>query len=214
MNNVATPGNIADLTGIISTDPQSAAGTIGINSSCVGIGNTAAGLRSNAFGFKAFARIQDTTNICGPIIVKKDNGEGSTAALKFRNFCGVRVELMTEEIDFLAAAADYEIALPAGCHFWLDEVDWIVTAKTGAAITAQPTVRAGIVGTLAKYLAATLTTLLTAAFKRERYSTLLADDGESSAANLSVGITVPATLAGAGTFLGRAIISGRLIEDE
>jgi hypothetical protein len=212
MNNVATPGNIADATGIISTDPQSAAGSIGINSSCVGIGNTASGLRANAFGFKSFARIQDTTNICGPIICKKDTGEGSTAALKFRNFCGVRVELMTEEINFLAAAADYEIALPAGCHFYVDEIDIECSQQAGGAVVTQPTVRAGITGTPAKYLAAVIATTLTVAFRRNRYSTLLADDGETSAANLSFGITVSG--AGPATYTGRFIISGRLIENE
>jgi len=119
----------------------------------------------------------------------------------------------------LAAAADYTFTMPAGCKAWIEEVGWIQTALNldGGALTVQPTVRAGIVGTLAKYLAATPCTLLTAIGKRERYTTLLQDDGESSANSPTVGVTVSGTIAGGGgseTYKGRPYIVVRVVEDE
>jgi hypothetical protein len=214
LNNSATPSNLNIATGAIAGDPQAANATIGINSTAVGVANNASALRSVAIGFNAQSRIQDCLVAHGPQIAIKDSGEGTTAALKFLYFNGTENYLLSEEIDFLALAADYEIAIPAGIHVWLNEVDVICTAQTGGAVTLQPTVRAGITGTPAKYLAAILTTNLTTSFKRNRYATLAADDGESSGANLSVGVTVPGTLAAAGTYKGRFAIKCVKVEDE
>ncbi|MHC4608606.1 MAG: hypothetical protein ACYTAF_16985, partial [Planctomycetota bacterium] len=83
-----------------------------------------------------------------------------------------------------------------------------LTELTGV-ITTQPTVRFGTSGTPAKFVAAVITTLLTATYKRETFSTLLTDDGE---VDLSFGVTSGAVV---GTSMsGRAIFKGILIEDE
>jgi hypothetical protein len=214
MNNTATPSNLNIATGAIAVGVQVNNATIGINSSALGVGNNAMALRSVALGFNSQSRIQDCLVAHGPQIAIKDSGEGTTAALKFLYFNGTENYLLSEEIDFLAAAADYQIAIPAGIHVWLNEIDVICTAQTGGAVTLEPTVRAGIVGTLAKYWPATLLTLLTTSFKRERNTTLAADDGESSGANLSVGVTVPGALAAAGTYKGRFALKICMIEDE
>jgi len=218
MNNVNAPANLNDTTGAIINDPQLGVNA-GINSLCVGAGNLASGLRSNAIGFKSNAsatgataigdrainRIQETTNISGAIIIRKDDGEVIADAL--RVFAGAEDIILTDEID-LTAIADHTITLPAGCSFWFTEAGIILTELTGA-ITTQPTVHFGITGTPAKYLAATLTTLLTATLKRERFQTLLEDDGEGS---LLFGVTVAAVVAT--SMSGRAFFRGVLIENE
>jgi len=227
--NNTTGVTISATTGAVSGSP--AVATTGINSlACgqlnlvsalrangVGYRNTASGTDSNAFGnacvasgtgssalgFGATSRITNSTNIAGPIFTIKDNGESADDA--YRLYAGTVVTFTTKEVD-LKSVADQTITIPAGMSFWFDEVDLICTSISG--MTVQPTIRAGITGTPAKYLAAVQTTLLTTAKLRERYTTLAADAGEGS---IVVGVTVGAT---ATTMLGRFQIKGRLIEDE
>ncbi len=117
---------------------------------------------------------------------------------------------MTQEVDFLASAADYTITIPSGAHFFPNEVDVICTVQ-GGTVATQPTVRSGITGTLAQYLAASITTALTAALKRERFTTLLTYEG---GATITGGVTIPGTLTGAGSYKGRFAFIGLLVEDE
>lgn len=218
MNNVNVPANLNDTTGVIINDPQAILNN-GKNSSALGVANRATGLRATGVGFKnlasgigataigdrGIARIENTVNVAGPIIIRKDDGEPIADA--FRVFAGAEVLVLTDEID-LTAVADQTITLPAGCHFWWNECGLILTELTGL-ITSQPTVRFGITGTPAKYVAAVLTTLLTATLKRERFQVLLADDGETS---LVAGVTVGAVV---GTSMaGRFFFKGVLVEDE
>jgi len=163
------------------------------------VGNSCA-----AIGVSARARIANTTNICGPQIVRKDNGESAGSA--FRLFCGVEVMLATKEID-LKVVAEHTITIPAGAHFWITEVGlWVTSINT---MTVQPTVRFGITGTPAKHLAATLTTNLTAQYKRQTAAPLVPNDGETG--GITFGVTGGAT---ATTMKGRAYFRGILVEDE
>ncbi len=175
----------------------------GTGSSAIGVTNTAAGDYSNAIGYKAEARINYTTNIGGPQINRKDDGEA--AGIAFESFCGVQVVLMTKEVD-LEVVADQTITLPSGCKFWHDEIGLIATSIN--TLTVQPTIRFGITGTLAKQNAAAITTDITAAGKREIEVPLVPEDGETS---LTAGVTIAAT---ATTALGRFYWKGLLIEDE
>lgn len=175
----------------------------GGQTTAVGRGNTASATYTSAFGYKAEARIQKTTNICGPQINRKDDGEAANVA--FESFCGVQVVLMTKEVD-LEAVADQTITLPSGCKFWVDEIGLIATNID--TLTVQPTIRFGITGTLAKQNAAAITTDITATGKREIEVPLVPEDGETS---LTAGVTVGAT---ATTALGRFYFKGLLIEDE
>jgi hypothetical protein len=218
MNNALTPANLDDTTGAIVNDPQ-ATNWNAVNSSAFGIANLTSGLRSTALGFKnvvsgvgataigdrAIARINNTMNLAGPLIIRKDDGEPIGDA--FRVFAGAEVIIMTDEVN-LAAVADQTITLPAGCHFWWSECGIILTELTGV-INSQPTVRFGITGTLAKYVGPVATTLLTAVLKRERYDNWQVDDGETS---LVAGVTVGAVV---GTSMsGRFYFRGVLVEDE
>jgi hypothetical protein len=76
-------------------------------------------------------------------------------------------------------------------------------------------VRFGNAGARANQLAAVITTLLTAVGQMQDYNTpLLPQDGQTSASNLSAGVTVVGVLAAAGTYKGRFIFEGILKEVE
>lgn len=79
-------------------------------------------------------------------------------------------------------------ALPAGVRIFLTEVGVIV--EDAASVTVQPTVSFGIVGTSGKHVAAVATSGLTAAWKRQRYTSLLSDEGETA---LEAKVTAGAT---------------------
>ncbi len=163
--------------------------------------------QANAIGFKSVARIAKTTNIAGPLIIRKDNAEAANIA--FETFCGAEVILYTKEID-LTAAADQTITLPVGCKFFPDEVGIIETAQDGS-LTSQAFVHAGITGTTQKLLANTITTLLTAVGARQRFQTLLSDAGETS---IVLGVATGAVLNTATVYKGRMYVKGHLVEDE
>ena len=95
--------------------------------------------------------------------------------------------IMSDVVD-LKTVADVTVPIPSGVRFFPDEVGLVIVAATG--VTGQPTIRFGITGTLDKLLAATATTGLDAAHKRERFQTLASADGEAS---LTAGVTVAAT---------------------
>jgi len=175
----------------------------GDRSTAIGYGSMATAADSMALGKSARARVEKTTNICGPQIIKKDDGEAPQFA--FENYCGVEVILMSKEVD-LKVVADQTITLPTGCKFWLNEIGIIATQIDG--LTTQPTIRFGITGDLDKHRTATQTTNLTATGKRDRYDPLVPEDGETS-------LTAGVTSAAAGTTVkGRFYWKGMLVEDE
>jgi hypothetical protein len=176
------------------------------NAQSVSLGNyaRASGNAASALGPNSQNRVAYSVNLGGPVIVRKDNGEA--AGIAFQAFNGVCDFLFTKEVDLKTPAA-HTLSLPAGCHFWVEEVGLILTTLLGT-IPTQPTIQFGVLGTPAKFLGPTLCTLLTATFKRERFSTLLADDGEVS---LRAEITVGA--AGSAAIKGRFYFKGVLIED-
>lgn len=178
----------------VASAPRSFA--VGLNAIC-------SSEEASAFGYTAKARVENTTNICGPQIIRKDDAEG--LALAFYSFCGVNTVLTWPEVD-LKSVADYVITLPTGCHFYPDECGVIVTSAN--TVTVQPTVRFGNSGTPAKFLAAAITTTAAAQFDRQRFQTLLSAAGEVT---LSAGVTIVAT---ATTMLGRFYMKGLLVEDE
>lgn len=108
--------------------------------------------------------------------------------------CAPTTVIMSDVVD-LKTVADVTAPIWDGVRFFPEEVGLIITAAAG--VTGQPTIRFGTTGTLDKLLAATATTGLDAAHKRERFQTLASSDGESS---LTAGVTVGAT---ATTLTGR-----------
>jgi hypothetical protein len=159
----------------------------------IGSGANATAANAMALGAGAIANIAKTVNESGLSCARADRSEGDF----YLNF-GARTNIIYgSEIDVLGGAVDVTVTGPAGAHMWIEEVGFITTGLVldGGAITVSPTVRAGITGTLAKYLAAVLTTLLTSEGGRDRYTTLLADDWETT---FTAGMTVAGTIAGGG----------------
>lgn len=175
----------------------------GESAMAIGRAAIATGTFCLAMGYGARGRIERTTNICGPQINRKDDGE--TAVNAFHSFCGAEVILMSKEVD-LEAVADQTLILPSGCKFWLNEVGLIATVVN--TLTTQPTVRYGITGDLDKHGTAAITTALTAAGKREIETPSVPEDGETT---LTAGVTIVAT---ATEMKGRFYWKGMLIEDE
>lgn len=157
---------------------------------------------SVALGRGAKGRVSLTTNIRGPIINSRDDDEDLN---DFLEFCGVEVTLMSKEVN-LETVADQTLTLPSNCKFWLDEVGIIATSIVS--LSTQPTIRFGITGSLAKHLAAVITTDLTATAKRETFTPLVPADGETT---LTAGVTIVAV---GTTVLGRFYWKGVFIEDE
>ncbi len=200
---LAEAGNSASALGILAI----ASGTSSVS---LGDEATSTALKSNALGYQANARIGETTQINGAIITRKDSGE--PLADYFFNFAGAVITLTTPEVS-LTAVADTTITIPSGCRFYPDEVDLIVTTVDGS-ITTQPTIRAGITGTLAQYLAAVITTNIgtgTPLYARERKPTLLTNVGCTT---ITTGITSGAVLNTATVYKGRFVIKGTLLETE
>ena len=118
--------------------------------------------------------------------------------------CAPTTVIMSDVVD-LKVAADVTAPIWTGLNFFPDEVGLIITSASG--VTEQPTIRFGTTGTLDKYLAATATTGLDAAHKRERFGTLASADGATS---LTAGVTVAAT---GTTLTGRFYWRGFAVRD-
>ena len=206
-------GNYSTAIGKNTTASENSSTAIGVSttasgnsSTAIGVSTTASGNNSTAIGASSVARIDNTTNISSPLINRKDNGEG--AGNEFSSYSGAEIVLLSKEVDFKSAATQ-TITLPSGAHFWLTEVGIIVTSIN--TMSVQPTISFGITGTNAKYVPATLSTLLTTQYKRQRFiigDSALTNDGETS---LTGTVNTGAT---ATTMLGRFYFKGLLIEDE
>jgi hypothetical protein len=103
----------------------------------------------------------------------------------------------------LKTVADYTVSVPSGKRFYPGEIGLICTELD--ALTTQPTIRAGITGSLAKHYSATITTALTAVNKRERVNAAAPEDGET---DFTFGITTGAT---ATTMTGLFYVRGVLL---
>jgi len=174
----------------------------GANSIGIGPFPQATAEKTIAIGYYANARLAFTVDIAGLQIIRKDDGETNC----MNAFSGAEVIILSEEVD-LKVVADQTITLSAGSKFWWNECGVIATDITVDAGN-QPTIRFGITGTLAKQVAAAITTDLTAAGKREIETPLVPEDGETS---LTAGVTIASTYP---TCKGRFYWRGMFVEDE
>lgn len=212
-SNAASSGNYSVSVGkdsISSGDTTTVIGPLASATSdasvAIGYLSSATGYASNAIGNGAIANIDGTTNLVGALITKK--GSLYIGGVEVKEGAATVVTVTTDELD-LKTTFDRTITIPSGAKFYPDGVDVIITT-VGGTITAQPYVRAGITGTLAKLLAIVQTTGLTATLgKRQKYDGLLSTDGEST---LTFGVTTAAT--GSSTIKGRVVFRGLLIENE
>jgi len=155
-----------------------------------------------AIGNTTVAR--DRTLQLGALSVVPRNIKSGTDADAIWQSTGPQVVVMTAAKD-LKTLASYTLTLPTGVTFYPDEVGVIITAASG--VSGQPTVRFGITGDETKYLAATATTGLDAVRDRQRFPTLVSDDG---AQTLRAEVTVAAT---GTTLTGRFYWRGTAVSD-
>jgi len=99
---------------------------------------------------------------------------GTNAAWKMSS---AGIVILSEVVD-LKTTQSHTIAIPSGVTFFPEEVGVIITEAS--AVTGQPSLRFGITGTEAKFLAISATTGLTAAGNRQRFATLASDDGATT----------------------------------
>jgi hypothetical protein len=151
----------------------------------------------------AACRVDDCANLAGGIIIQR--GGLAVESDWLLALSGADIIIATAVLD-LTAVAEYTVTLPNFCRFWIDELGLLITGLD--TLTVQPTVRFGISGSPAKHRVAALTTLLTAVAKRERWTPLAPEDGETS---MTFGVTVGAT---ATALEGRAYWRGMLVESE
>ena len=136
-----------------------------------------------------------------PAVPKSNSFTGANAAWRMASPAAI---IMSEPMD-LKTLQTHTITVPTGVTFFPEEVGIIITAASG--VTGQPTLRFGITGTEAKFLAATATTGLDAAHERERFTALASSDG---AKTLRSEVTVAAT---GTTLTGRVYWRGFAVVD-
>ena len=159
---------------------------------------------ATAIGQYAKACIELTTNLAGPMIHKKDDGE--TYCGDFLQFSSAETTLMTKEID-LKTTACHTITIPTGATFFINEAGVISTCVD--TLTTQATFKIGCATDATNtILENTQTTDLTAAKKRERY---IPNNSEDGLQTITVEIS---TGASATTAKGRFYFKGMLVEDE
>ncbi len=181
------------------------------NSSAIGNFNTASATGSTAIGYSAKSAVQFSVNVGGQIFTRRDNAEshgGTSLPGDYNYFSGTEVIIWSGEVD-LKTEIGYTNTIPSGVHFFPNEVGLVLT--TANTVTGQPTISFGVLGTLAKYLAATATTGLTANFDRQRFQTLLTAAGLSSTDTMTVTISANAT---GTTVKGRFYWKGFLLQDQ
>lgn len=168
-------------------------------------GGIADGLFSIAIGLAATTPAARTVNIAATGVIQDGNLGDFQAGEQLRQYAGWEAILCSQDISLTAAPATVlTLSLPAGTHFFVDEVGLIIAASTG--VTSGPTVSYGTSGGTATLLAATAITS-TALFDRTRFATVLTSNGQTQ---LTFTITASAV---ATTLVGRPYFKGLLVTD-
>lgn len=155
----------------------------------------------NVIGYSGTNRVQDTTTIRGPLLVRRDNGEGLAQALS--NYSAAEVVLFGTQTD-LTSAGTQVLALPANSHFFVNEVGLHVTQFIS--VSVQPTVSFGNGVDTAALALPIQSEDCNVAYGRQRLTALRTYAGQTT---LAAAITVAAT----GVLQGRPYWKGVLVED-
>jgi hypothetical protein len=186
-----------------STSIGPAAKADGLNSLALSIRAEAIGDSSNAIGDDSRARIEKSTNIAGPIFIKRTDETSNNNAYHFLS--GTAVYILSAETDLTATGLS-TMPFPAGVRFFPDEVGLIITAIDN--LSGNPSVEFGETGDNDKLADASPITGLTAAGDRHRDDNLKTDNGITS---FVANITTAAT---ADELKGRFYIKGFIVENE
>ena len=206
-DNSGSLGQAVGWTAINSGSAGQAIGSVAQNSGGSGqaIGAAAENTASSgqAIGAAAVNRIQNSTNIAGAQIIRKSDGTADVSPYLYMS--GAEVIIMSPVVD-LESLATTTVTLPTGVKFFCNEVGVIATTIT--ALVTQPTISWGDTGDHAKFVAAAITTTLTATGARQKRTTILDDSGVTS-------LTAEVTVQAAGTTVfGRYYWKGFLVESQ
>jgi hypothetical protein len=179
--------------------------TDGNQSSAFGYRCQALANNCSAFGWGGLARWSGTTNIGGAIVARCDDNEGYDARDMFSLYAGVKNVIMSKSMD-LTQSGTVELDVPEGCTFYVDEVALITNTNTSN-VTVQPYISFGNVGNNAAILASVQTSGLTGAAKRNKFTSLLNYNGQTT---LTATVVTGAT---ADIIHGRFMFVGILVEN-
>lgn len=190
-------GNTAGATGTVIGTSSTASASESI---AVGQNSSATGARSIAVGLAGSALLDDTYNIMGGSIIRKDDGELATNA--HRHWTGCQMSYATEEIDLtVVGPTNYTITIPTGATFFPDSID-IIQTVTGS---SDATIDLGESGDNNKYFPS-VSQGNDAAGVRNVYTGLSSSEGTTGPQARVAGV------ASAGN--ARVIWKGILVEDE
>jgi hypothetical protein len=189
--NCQTPGGSSVA---IGTSCQ-ASGYAGI---AIGLSCQASGQYSAAIGRGAYTDTPDSINFGGLPILRKASSHTSYMVAQGS---GVEAVLITPPVNFVLTSNN-NLFLPSGSRFFVDEIGIIVSS--GSAVS-QPTVRAGNTSDRSALLTAVVTTGLTAIGSRQRFTSALTPDGQTT---LTADVTVAAT---DGDVFGRFYFKGLFV---
>lgn len=154
-------------------------------------------------------RVTEVHHIQGPSLLPSSNYYG-TSKLHVTH-SGQENIIMSQEFDCkVGSTTPVSITLPLNTRFFVNEVGVIITSLVGT-IGTKPTLSFGVSGSDASLLAATLTTMTAAVGGRNRYTTLLNNDGVTS---LTARVTTAASGGSLTTLLARVYFKGMLVENE
>jgi hypothetical protein len=114
--------------------------TTGSNNTLIGAEARTPATVSNAIviGYGGTNRVEQTTTLRGPIMVRRDNGEA--AGSEFLIYSGADVIVLSKEVA-LTSTGTQTVTIPAGAHFYPDEVG--VVATDANTVSVQPFVKFG-----------------------------------------------------------------------
>jgi hypothetical protein len=211
-------GNSGQAIGRISYNDAprgQAIGHVSINSGdsgqSIGDNCTNSGIGGQAIGQQANNRIQSSTNIAGPIFIRKSDSSTinsappSTILKPYQLLSGAEIIIMSNVFDFTTLTGE-TISFPANVKMFVDEVGFISTSAN--TVSVQPEISYGVSGNTDFFLTGTSTTGITISGDRDRQTNLLSSSGVTS---LSFEITSPAT---ATTLIGRCYFKGFIVENQ
>lgn len=169
------------------------------------------GIAGQAIGQLAYNRIERSTNISGPIFIRKSESNTTnfspplTTLLPYQLLSGSEVIIISNTFNATTLTGE-TISFPTNVKMFVDEVGFIATSAN--TVTVQPSISYGVSGNTDLLLTGTSTTGISSNGDRDRQTTLLTSNGLTS---LSFEVTSIAT---ATTLIGRCYFRGFIVENQ
>jgi hypothetical protein len=169
------------------------------------------GIAGQAIGQLAYNRIERSTNISGPIFIRKSESNTTnfsppiTTLLPYQLLSGSEVIIISNTFNANTLTGE-TISFPTNVKMFVDEVGFIATSAN--TVTVQPSISYGVSGNTDLLLTGTSTTGISSNGDRDRQITLLTSNGVTS---LSFEVTSTAT---ATTLVGRCYFKGFIVENQ